>query len=378
MFALPSPSTLSRAARRALAGCAVVAAVAAGGLAGAGSASAAGSAAPAGSAQTTGATAQTLRQLAAADGKYVGTAVDPISYLDTDQTFRQITGSQFSAVTPGNAMKWEVVEPQRGTFDWSGADELVSFAEAHHQLVRGHNLVWDSQLPTWLTGGSFTDAQLKAILRQHIITEVSHFKGRIYAWDVVNEPFNEDGTLKQTIWEKALGPGYIADAIRWAHEADPHAKLYVNDYNIEGVNAKSDAAYAMAKRFKAEGVPLGGIGLESHFILGELPTDIKANMQRFAAIGVDTAVTELDDRILLPATDADLQQQAADFGSVADACLAVRRCVGVTVWGFDDGDSWIPGFFTGYGAATPYDADYQPKPAYYALANAFAAAAGRH
>ena len=317
---------------------------------------------------------RSLRSLAAADHKYVGSAVDD-ALLGSDATYTGIAADQFDAVTPENEMKWASVEATRGSYDWAPADRIVDFARAHGELVRGHNLVWHSQLPAWVTDGTFTSDQLRAILRNHILTEVGHFKGRIYAWDVVNEPFDEDGTLKPTLWEKALGPGYIADALRWAHEADPKARLYLNDYGIEGVNAKSDAAYALVRSLTADHVPISGIGLESHFALGDLPGDIRANMRRFAALGVDTAVTELDVRMALPSTADGLARQASDVTAVADACLAVSRCVGITVWGFDDGHSWVPGYYAGYGAATPYDVDYRPKPAYGALADALAAAA---
>src|SRR5690348_11165511 len=175
----------------------------------------------------------TLRREAAELGIHVGSAVS-YSALTTDAQYAQILGQQFSAITPENEMKWVSIEPQQGVYTFGQADAEVQFAEQHHQLVRGHNLVWHSQLPDWLTGGSFTNDQLAAILKQHIFTEVGHFRGKIWQWDVVNEPFNEDGTLRTTMWYNALGPNYIADALRWAHEADPRAKLFLNDYNIEG------------------------------------------------------------------------------------------------------------------------------------------------
>jgi endo-1,4-beta-xylanase len=128
--------------------------------------------------------------------------------------------------------------------------------------------------------------------------------------------------------------------------------------------------YSLAQSLLSQGVPLGGIGLESHFIAGQVPSSLLTNMQRFAALGVDVAVTELDDRIALPAGSAALQQQAADYGTVVSDCLAVSRCVGVSQWGVDDGHSWIPGTFPGYGAATMYDSGYQPKPAYNATVDA--------
>jgi endo-1,4-beta-xylanase len=173
-----------------------------------------------------------------------------------------------------------------------------------------------------------------------------------------------------------MGSGYVADAIRTAHNADPNAKLYLNDYNIEGENAKSNRMYSLAQSLLAQGVPLNGIGFESHFIAGQVPSDLQANMQRFANLGLDVAVTELDDRVQLPATSGELQQQATDYGIIVKACLNVSRCVGVSRWGVGDGDSWIPGTFPGYGAATMYDNDYQPKPAFNAVVTALGVTSG--
>ncbi|MFJ7151939.1 endo-1,4-beta-xylanase [Streptomyces sp. NPDC100445] len=308
-----------------------------------------------------------LRDLAAAKGKVVGTAVTGSRLTGT---YGDIAGSQFGSLTPGNAMKWETVEPARNSFNWAEADQIVAFAQAHDQQVRGHTLVWHSQNPGWLTNGSWTPAQLGSLLQNHISTEVGRYKGKIAAWDVVNEPFNEDGTFRSDLWYDGLGSGYIADALTWAHAADPDAKLYINDYNVEGVNAKSTALYDLVRSLKERGVPIGGVGLQAHLILGQVPSTLQQNIQRFADLGVDVAITELDVRMQLPADSAKLAQQAADFKSVVAACAAVTRCVNVTVWGFTDADSWVPDTFPGYGAATPYDANYQPKPAYHGIAEA--------
>jgi endo-1,4-beta-xylanase len=175
-----------------------------------------------------------------------------------------------------------------------------------------------------------------------------------------------------------MGSGYIADALRTAHAADPNAKLYLNDYNIEGMNAKSNAMFSLAQSLLAQGAPLNGIGFESHFTLGGIPSDMQANMQRFANLGLDVAVTELDDRITLPATSANLTQQANDFTAVVKDCLGVSRCVGVTQWAVGDADSWIPGFFSGQGAATMFDQSYNPKPAFTAVQNTLAGGSGQH
>jgi endo-1,4-beta-xylanase len=308
-----------------------------------------------------------LRDLAAAKGKVVGTAVTGSKLTGT---YGDIAGAQFSSLTPGNAMKWGTVEPTQGSFNWSEADQIVAFAQAHNQQVRGHTLVWHSQNPSWLTNGTWTPAQLSSLLQNHISTEVGRYKGEITAWDVVNEPFSEDGTYRSTLWYNGLGANYIAQALTWAHAADPAAKLYINDYNVEGVNAKSTALYDLVKSLKAAGVPIDGVGLQAHLVLGQVPATLQQNIQRFADLGVDVAITELDVRMALPADSTELAQQKADFKSVMAACVAVTRCVNVTVWGFTDSDSWVPGTFPGYGAATPYDENYAPKPAYYGLSEA--------
>ncbi|MET7731071.1 endo-1,4-beta-xylanase [Streptomyces sp. NPDC005402] len=308
-----------------------------------------------------------LRDLAAAKGKIIGTAVTGSKLTGT---YGDLAGAQFNSLTPGNAMKWGSVEPTRGSYNWAEADQIVNFAEAHGQQVRGHTLVWHSQNPNWLANGTWTAAQLSQLMNDHIALEVGRYKGRLAAWDVVNEPFNEDGTYRQTLWYNGLGTGYIAQALTAARAADPAAKLYINDYNVEGVNAKSTALYNLVKSLKEQGVPIDGVGLQAHLIVGQVPSTLQQNIQRFADLGVDVAITELDIRMTLPSDSAKLTQQAADYKAVMNACVAVARCVGATVWGFTDSDSWIPSTFPGQGAATPYDENYAPKPAYHAIAEA--------
>jgi endo-1,4-beta-xylanase len=207
-------------------------------------------------------------------------------------------------------------------------------------------------------------------MKKHITDEVTHYKGKIYAWDVVNEPFNEDGTFRDSIWHKNFGSDYIAEALKLAHAADPNAKLYINDYNVEGKNSKSDALYKLVKELKSKDVPIHGVGLQAHFILGQIPHDLATNMERFAALGLDVAITELDIRIQLPSTAEKLAQQAKEYASVFKACLSVPKCVGITIWGFTDKHSWIPSVFQGYGDALPWDANYKPKPAVAAIEEA--------
>ncbi|MBB5897899.1 endo-1,4-beta-xylanase [Kutzneria kofuensis] len=316
--------------------------------------------------------ASPLRSLAEAKGKYIGTELT--GNMVYNSTVTSLAAGQFDMVTPGNEMKWDTTEPSNGSYNFGPGDTIVSFAQSHNMRVRGHNLVWHSQLPGWVNG--VPRNQVQGVMESHITAEVSHYKGKIYAWDVINEPFNEDGSLRQDAFYNAMGSGYLADAIRTAHAADPSAVLYINDYNIEGENAKSNALYSLAQSMLAQGVPLGGIGLEGHFIVGQVPSSMLANMQRFAALGLDVAVTELDDRVQLPASSGSLQQQATDYATVINDCLAVTRCPGVSQWGVGDADSWIPGTFPGQGAATMYDSNYQPKPAYNSTATALGGSGG--
>src|SRR5947209_14330224 len=206
--------------------------------------------------------ASTLRTAAEAQNKYFGTELT--GGMPNNQTIASIAGTQFDMVTPGNEMKWDTTEPSNGNYNFSPGDGIVNWAQSHNMRVRGHNLVWHSQLPGWVS--SLPLNQVQGVMESHITTEATHYKGKVYAWDVINEPFNEDGSLRQDVFDIAMGSGYLADAIRTAHAADPNAKLYINDYNIEGENAKSNALYTIAQQMVAQGVPLNGIGLESHFI----------------------------------------------------------------------------------------------------------------
>ena len=311
----------------------------------------------------------TLGAAAATSGRYFGAAIDPDA-LD-EKAYRNLAAAQLTSVTPENAMKWGSVEALRDSFDWGEADALVAFAKAHGQKVRGHTLVWHSQLPPWLIEGQFSPDESKALMVDHIAAEAGRYKGSIYAWDVVNEPFADDGQWRKSIWYEAMGPDYVAIALRAARAADPDAKLYINDYNVESDGAKMQALYDLVASLKRDGVPIDGVGLQSHFVAGAAPADFRAVMQKFGSLGVDVAVTELDLRVRLPADAETLAAQAADYASIVSACRETPRCVGVTTWGISDDRSWVPSFFSGYGAALPFDENDQPKPAVAAIIEAF-------
>lgn len=312
--------------------------------------------------------ATTLRGYADGRGVRIGAAVGDTP-LTSDSSYTSVLDREFNSVTAENAMKWDALEPSRNSYNWAAADRLVNHAVAKKQGVRGHTLAWYAQLPSWLKNGGFSASELNTLLKKHIDTTVGRYKGRIYAWDVVNEAFNENGSMRGSLWQDKLGTGYIANSLRWAHAADPAARLYINDYNIEADNAKSDALYALAKQLIAQGVPLHGIGFQSHFVVGGVPSTMKANLKRFSDLGLEVSVTELDIRIPLPASAAELARQSADYKLASENCLGVKRCAGVTVWGVSDKYSWIPSTFSGYGAALPYNEGYAAKPAYTGLSN---------
>jgi endo-1,4-beta-xylanase len=314
------------------------------------------------------AVATTLAQAGALSGRTIGAAIE--ANLLGNNPYTTIAQTQFDGVTPGNEMKWQTTEPSQGSFNFGPADTIVSFAQSHSMKIRGHTLVWHSQLASWVTSITSGSVLLSA-MNNHITTEVTHFKGEIWYWDVVNEAFNEDGTRRSDVFQNLIGNSYIEDAFRTARTADPNAKLCYNDFNIEDMNsAKSQAVFAMVQDFKNRGVPIDCVGFQSHFIVGQVPGDFQATLQKFANLGIDVQITELDDRMPTPASSANLAQQATDYANVAKDCLGVTRCNDITIWGIGEPDSWVPGTFPGQGQALLYDQNYQPKAAYTSFLNA--------
>jgi endo-1,4-beta-xylanase len=323
----------------------------------------------------------TLRAAGAAKRIILGTAATP-SHLD-EPLYASTLAEQFLQLEPENQMKFGVIHPRAGNdasaYDFAHADRLVSFAQQHNMLVRGHCFVWHQQVAAWVTEGianrTYDPAALSAILQNHISTVARHYAGKVWAWDVVNEAFTDNGSLRNTVWYDAPGIGlsgrgtaYIEQAFRWARAADPAAKLFYNDYDAETVNTKSDAIYAMAKDFRSRGVPLDGIGFQAHIKLKfNDPTTLRSfatNLKRFSDLGLEIHITELD--IALDSNDArSLAAQGDLYGKVAAICLQNSSCHVLQTWGFTDKYSWIPSFSKGkQGWALPLDANYNQKPAF--------------
>ncbi|KAK7053644.1 beta-xylanase [Favolaschia claudopus] len=305
--------------------------------------------------------------------KYFGSATDNPELSDSTYVATLSDNTLFGQITPGNSMKWDATEPSRGTFTFTNGDAVVSLAKKNGQLVRGHNCVWYNQLPSWVSSGNFNASTLTSILSTHCSTVVKHWAGQMYAFSF---PFNDDGTVRSFVFSNALGLDYVTTALVAARAADPAAKLYasnlhpfnlfINDYNIDAPGSKSTAMINLVKSLKAAGTPIDGVGIQGHLIVGQVPSkaNLIANYQAFTALGVEIAITELDIRMTLPETAALRAQQQTDYQTVISACKAVAGCVGVTIWDYTDKYSWIPGVFSGQGAALPWDANLVRKPAY--------------
>ncbi|MGC9665374.1 endo-1,4-beta-xylanase [Planosporangium sp. 12N6] len=298
--------------------------------------------------------ASTLGAQAATTGRYFGTAVAAGKLGDS--TYVSILDREFNMVTAENEMKWDTTEPSRGTFNFGPGDQIVNHALSHGQRVRGHTTVWHSQLPSWVSG--IGDANtLRSVMNNHITTVMGHYKGKVYAWDVVNEAFADGSTqLRSSVFRNVLGTGFLEEAFRTARTADPAAKLCYNDYNIEDWSAaKTQGVYTMVRDFKSRGVPIDCVGFQSHFGTGGPPASFQTTLSNFAALGVDVQLTELD--IAGASTTA--------YTNTVKACMNVSRCTGITVWGIRDSDSWRTG-------ENPllFNANGNKKPAYDAVLSA--------
>jgi endo-1,4-beta-xylanase len=302
---------------------------------------------PADAASTLGASA------AERGGRYFGAAIAAGKL--SNSTYMSILNREFNQVTAENEMKWDATEPSRGSFNYSNGDRIVNHGISQGMKVRGHALLWHQQMPGWAQG--LSGSTLRDAMMHHVTQVASYYRGKIHSWDVVNEAFADGGSGgRRDSSLQRTGNDWIEAAFRAARAADPNAKLCYNDYNTDGINAKSTGIYNMVRDFRSRGVPIDCVGFQSH--LGtSLSGDYQANLQRFADLGVDVQITELD--------VSQGSNQANIFASVTRACLAVARCTGITVWGIRDNDSWRTG-------ENPllFDASGNKKAAYTSVLNA--------
>jgi endo-1,4-beta-xylanase len=282
----------------------------------------------------------------------------------------KIIQSRFGQVTPEYSMKWDQTEPNRGQFSFDTPDYLVNWAVQNGKSIRGHALLWHIALPQWVQ--SITDkGELKSVIENHISNVVGRWKGKIRAWDVVNEIFNDDGTLRTSVFSSVLGEEFVGIAFRAARAADPNAKLYINDYNLDNADwAKLPALVRKVDEWKAQGIPIDGIGSQSHLQPGKPSLNSFYRRQQILTISgmagaVETALRELAaanvDEVAV--TELDIAgANPQEYQTVVQACYHVPHCVGVTTWGIRDSDSWQPN-----AKSLLFGDDWAPKDAYYAI-----------
>lgn len=308
----------------------------------------------------------------------VGVAMNAAEITGQERIGDAIIVSQFSAISPENVLKWEVVHPEPDKYNFDLGDKYVAFGLDHHMFIHAHTLVWHSQVPQWVfhdeNGNLLSRDALLARMHDHISTVVGRYKGKINSWDVVNEALNEDGTMRESLWYKIIGPDYIEKAFEYAHEADPNAQLFYNDYNLTD-EPKREGAIALIKKLQTEGIPISGIGLQDHDHL-TVPTveEEDAAITAFSDLGLKVAISELDVDVLprgegQPTADVsaagpqnaaqspDLNPYTSGLPDSVQKELALRYAdlfrvyrkhhdavERVTFWGLTNGDSWLNNF----------------------------------
>ena len=331
----------------------------------------------------------------------IGAAVDSQSYT----THAPVLKTHFNSVTCENEMKWDALEPTENSFSYGNADAIVNFATTNSKKVRGHTLVWYSQNPSWVfsngSGGMATKDVLLARMKNHITKVMQHFQGKVYAWDVVNEAINNDGTYrdgtladdKKSLWYQIIGQSYIAEAFKAAHAADPNAKLFYNDY-YDYIPAKRDGIYNMLKGLLDSGVIVHGVGLQTHLNIQpstdmtnqayyQNVADLEAAIVKYASLGLEVQITEMDVSLYIPGitytsdmfytaatfTDALQTQQAERYRAFFDMFRAHKDVItGVTLWGIADDNTWLSEFSSGRkDFPLLFDTNHQPKKAFFAV-----------
>jgi endo-1,4-beta-xylanase len=335
-----------------------------------------------------------------ADSFRVGVALNAREINGTDPHASRLIGGHFNALTAENDMKWERIHPTEGEFNFAIADALVERAESQGAFIVGHTLLWHNQTPDWVFKDSEGQPASRHLLLQrlqhHIETVVGRYRGRIHGWDVVNEALNDDGTWRDSPWRQIIGDDYVAQAFAFAHAADPDAALYYNDYNLYKA-PKREAAVKLIRSLQAQGIPVGGIGIQGHYGLGYPPLDeLEASIVAFSKLDIPVMFTELDISVLpFPSQGqmgADITQNfalqaelnpfvdgldAATSQALADTYVALFRLFlkhrdsidRVTLWNLTDASTWRNNWPVRGRTDYPvlFDRQNEPKQAYRAL-----------
>lgn len=348
-------------------------------------------------------TGMTLKQAFKQDF-LIGAAINRAQFEGAAPREAAIIKSQFNSISPENVLKWESVHPAPGRYDFTDADQYVAFGERNHMVIIGHNLIWHNQTPAWVfrddKGNPISRDALIARMRDHIFTVVGRYKGKIHGWDVVNEALDEDGSLRNSPWRRIIGDDYLVLAYQFAHEADPNAQLYYNDFSLENV-PKQRGAIALIKNLQSHGVRIDAIGLQEHDQMGWPSTNqVDETISAFARLGIKVMITELDIDLLPPATRSHsaevsmsiaanreldpyinglpdvLQQKLSQrYGDLFSVFVAHRRQISrVTFWGVTDADSWLNNWPVPGRTSYPllFDRNCHPKPAFAAVIRAAA------
>ena len=299
--------------------------------------------------------------------------------LKNDAVFAEVVAGEYHIAGAENALKFSDTEPSLNSYSFGAADTIVNTAMVAGENSRGHTLIWHGSVPTWITNVAYTPTQLQQIVFNHVDTVVGRYSQKLFCWDVVNEAFNDNGTLRSTVWYDQPGIGYAGQGTLYIEELykrvrneAPDTEIIYNDYNDETINAKSSAIYAMASDFKQRGVPLDGIGFQLHETLpGVNIASWRSSLSRFAQLGLKLHITEMDVRLPVNsagvASAADLNSQADLYFNLIGTALAFPELEVVQTWGFSDKYSWIPSSYPGYGAGLPLDQNFNRKPAWWAI-----------
>ncbi len=291
--------------------------------------------------------------------------------LRSNSNYKALVIKEYSSLTAENAMKFWALHPLEDTYNWKDADEIVALAQANGKRMHGHTLIWQ-EVPGWVTNFSGDTQAWENLLKTHIQTVVTHFKGKVSSWDVVNEAIDENGGYRNTIWLQKLGTAYIAKAFQYAHEADPSLLLFYNDYGHDYSPVKRTAILNLVNDLKQRGIPIHGIGLQMHTRYNQPDADITSAITSAAATGLLVHISELD-MTVNPNSDKNLtytatlaEQQAAKYKFIVKTYYAIPKAqqFGITTWNVTDGDSWIPSTYNRPDWPLPFDAQYKRKPAY--------------